>query len=282
MKSNKKKRRQARKRKQSRKSEAYQAETDQYRRFQKAGPYMKQILRSRGADFGFCEYIDSYEVEFKKTAELAVQQHPSLLGVHEIDEDTYHREHPDWNELGYGHLDYHTFSVEGFDDYGRNADSSNICGSMSMFFDADRTVRSVVLIRRRVPKGPASRDGKYAFKLMALLHELGHVEDLEAKVNIDLESDKFDLIEAEVFANLHCLRQLAERSAPNLFDQFLSGMKNGLAAGGFMRTVASEVLERVSEYDIRSWHDTFAEHPISDAERALIGPVGQQAIAQAG
>ena len=77
---------------------------------------------------------------------------------------------------------------------------------------------------------------------MALLHELGHVEDLEGKLNIDPESDRFDLIEAEVFANLYCLRQLAERSAANLFDQFLSGMKNGLVADGFMRTVASEVL----------------------------------------
>ena len=84
--------------------------------------------------------------------------------------------------------------------YGLGTADSNVNGHTNPFRGADGRVRTLVLIRRSVPASKPHREFKYMLKLVALLHELGHIHDMEQQVNFDHAAGTFDVMGASAGA----------------------------------------------------------------------------------
>lgn len=238
----------------TRKRQSWEGECQQIRDSQANAPQMKRLLRQKGCELPFYDFLDSYEDEFQRIADAAKTEHASLLGIHEVDDQTYSSCETDWSKLGYTDLQQIFFDIkEVVPDYGRKGTDENMCGFMSAFLDADRNVRSVILIRRTVKISQQHREFKYAFKIASLLHEIGHVHDLEHGVNFDVATNRLSLIEAEVFAHLYCLEHLARRNLLQSFQMVEGGLKDAIPKGGYLSEVAQKVLERMPSYQLTDW-----------------------------
>jgi hypothetical protein len=208
----------------------WEREDKQIKEYRAKAPYLKSFLRGRGCVLPFYDFLDSYEDEFHRIADAAKAEHPSLLGVHEVDDQSYFEDVLNWSKLGYGHLNQVFFDIEdSVPGYGRKGTDATMCGCMSTFLDADQNVRTVILIRQTVKIALQHREFKYAFKIASLLHEIGHVHDLENEINFDLSAKRLNLIEAEVFANLFCLEQLAKRCFVHSFRTVESALRDAIS-----------------------------------------------------
>jgi hypothetical protein len=260
------------------KQRQWQREDESIRNFRAKAPYIKAILRGRGCTLPFYDYLDSYADEFQRIADAARVEHPSLLGVHEVDDPIFAENEKNWSKLGYGDLQQIFF---GFDkevpDYGTGPLNANMCGSMTAFLDNDGTLRSVILIQQSVKGSAQHRELKYALKIASLLHEIGHVQDLEQGLNFDVPARRFRVIEAEVIAHLFALEQLAKRNLAKSFEMLANGLRDAIPKGGYISEVAERVLERLPSFQLVDWQ-TFMTVPPTPEEVKKLGPKGIEAM----
>jgi hypothetical protein len=227
----------------------------------------------------FHDFLDSYSDEFQRIATAAKSEHPSLIGIHEVDEQTYAESEKNWLKLGYSDLRQIFFDIgDDFSNYGKGSLNANLCGSMSAFFDSDQKVRSVILIRQSVKGTMQHRELKYALKLASLLHEVGHVKDLEQGLNFDVPARRFRVIEAEVFANLYALEQMAKLNLLQSFNMLVSGLQDAIPKGGYGSEVAKKVLDELPAYQLIEWQPILYSQPPTPDEVKKLGPRGIEAI----
>ena len=176
----------------ARKQRQWEQEDKTIKAFRRRAPYIKMILRGRGCALPFHDFLDSYSDEFQRIAAAAKSEHPSLIGIHEVDEHTYAESDKNWSEFGCGDLQQIIFDMDrNLPDYGTGSPTANLCGSMYAFLDSEQNVRSVILIRQAVKGTLRHRELKYVLKLASLLHEIGHVQDLEQGLNFDVTARRF-------------------------------------------------------------------------------------------
>jgi len=254
------------------------AENETIERFRRQGPHIKRILAHRGIDLPFYDFLDSYVDEFNRTCIAAKSEHPSLLGIHEVDDSLYYKQPLDWTKFGYRGLESITLQFDrDLPDYGRKkGDAANMAGYTHAFRDEQKNLRTVVLIRRSI-KLPhfEHREYKYALKVASLLHEIGHVEDFERGINFDLATNRLDIIEAEVFANLFCLDRLLKRNLAHSFEMVLGALQKSIPKGGYLGEVGRLVVERVPPERPKKW--TLEGTP-TDEEVRMLGPEGVRAF----
>ena len=223
-------------------------------------------------------FLDSYADEFQQIATAATKEHPSLIGIHEVDDRTFATAENDWSQLGCGDLQQVFFNIEGdLSDYGAASPDANLCGSMSAFLDSDQNLRSIILICQTVKGTFQHRELKYALKLASLLHEIGHVQDLEKGLHFDVPTRRFDVIEAEVFAHLFALEQMAQRNLRQSFNTLVDGLRDTIPKGGYGGEVAQKVLERLPAYQLIDWQPVLSQQPTPE-ELKKLGPKGIEAI----
>jgi hypothetical protein len=222
--------------------------------FRKKAPLLKPYLPKVGCDLPFYDFLDSYEEEFAKTVTAAMKNLPTLLGVHEVELSEF--ESTDWSLFGCDPKQQIVFSVDDqFASYGKGNPKANVRGSAAYFLDGTSDFRSVVLIPRNPKCTVEYKDLKYAIKIATLMHELGHIHDAEHRTNIDPIASRFDIIEAEAYANCAALDGLAERCMSNTYDSFYEAMEGLAASGGYEAEVGRLVLERHSRCQIPKWQD---------------------------
>ena len=132
--------------------------------------------------------------------------------------------------------------------------------------------RVVILRNLRTSKDKADLqhpDFKYALKLASLLHELGHVTDLEKEINFDIANRKLDLVEAEVFAHVWSLNTMAENCYRQSYQMVYDALKNAHDGTNILRMVARAVIEQHPKCEILDWQD-FIEQPVTDQELLLL------------
>lgn len=243
--------------------------------FHAKAPYMKAILRQRGCDLPFYDFLDSYKDEFDKVVQLAMSEHHSLLGVYEVDDEVYANPERDWSQFGHGKLQQIFFDIgDEFPDYGNRVEKqANLCGCMSAFLDSTNEMKTLILIRRSVSRTKLASDQKYAFKVAALLHEIGHITDLEQGINFDVHRKRFDVVEAEVYANLYCLERLADRNLSVSFSMLYDALHDATKQPGYMAAVGMGVMERIPDYSLTEWN-SFMDAPMTESEAKLIGAAG--------
>lgn len=265
--------------KRARRQRQWEEEDKTVRELRAKAPYIKMILRGRGCVLPFYDYLDSYLDEFQRIATAAKKEHPSLIGIHEVDDRTFATSENNWSQLGCGDLRQVFFNIDGnYSDYGAASPDANLCGSMTAFLDSDQNVRSVILLRQTVKGTVQHRELKYALKLASLLHEIGHVQDLERGLHFDVVAKHFDVIEAEVFAHLFALKEMAQRSFRQSFNMLVDGLRDTIPKGGYGAEVAEKVLQRLPAYQLIDWHPVFFSQQPTPEELKKLGPKGIDAI----
>lgn len=96
----------------------WESENKTLRGFKRKAPHFKKLLRMRGCDLPFYDFLDSYEDRFHQIAAAALSRYPTLMGIHEVKGDL--EDGPeDWSLLGYGDLEQLRFDIgEDTPDYG--------------------------------------------------------------------------------------------------------------------------------------------------------------------
>jgi len=274
----------AKEQKRARRQREWEEEDKTIKDLRAKAPYIKIIVRGRGCVLPFYDCLDSYSDEFHRIATAAKAEHPSLIGIHEVDDDTFAEPEKHWSELGYGDLQQVFFHVgDNVPNYGAGSLDANLCGAMTAFLTPNQDVRSVILIRQIV-KGIKHRELKYGLKIASLFHEIGHVQDLEQGRNFDVPGRRFQVIEAELFAHLYALEQMARRNLYQSFNMLAGGLRDAIPKGGYGGEVAKKVLERLPAYRLRDWEPVFFSQPptpLGDqincrADAQIICPVGSQ------
>ncbi len=256
-----------------------QVENEEMRQWKQKAPYIKQILRARGHDLPFYYYLDSFESVFKQVADKAVEEHPTLLGVHETSANS-----PDenfWQPLGYNDLTQIFYKIDdSFADYGKLAGKgkATLEGGMTSFRNGDGELRSIITVAKNPPTKTLNKDMKYSLKLATLFHEIGHVIDLEEGINFNQDDVSLDVIEAEVYAHLHCFEQLAQWNMVMTFETLREGLRDAIPKGGYQAKVSTLVFERLPDYEMVDWQPLLFDVEPTKEEAKLIGPQGQRIL----
>jgi hypothetical protein len=233
----------------------WKAEKGQIERFRRLAPAMKTALREKGCDLPFYDMLDSFEDEFKKLAMWSKEQIPTIhevyeVGIKDIGGPAQQPSLPaDWQRI----------KLNCEEDIGRSytAEDPNatLRGGVTWFRDANGGTHAVIEVLRSPPCQWLYKEHKYAFKLPILLHEIGHVKDSEQRINIDLDANKVDVIEAEVFAHIFALSECFQRAyymSGTMWSDSLAGYKN---ATDYRGEVARRVIARFQRPTYKAWPD---------------------------
>lgn len=254
----------------------WEASERSFTEMHKKGPHIKLIMQHRGYRFPFYDYFDSYVLEFEKVVAKAKAEFKSLYDVIEVDDGTYYSDDPlqlvpaGWRQIIWD-LDDEAVG------YGTHKDGSNLNGFTSAFLTESGQLKTLVVIRKSVPSDDPHREFKYAIKLTALLHELGHVLDMEQETNIQHAEKKADIIEAEVFAHLYALERMAKQNYYQSYGLLTSGLKNCLKKNDYGREVARRVFERMPQYELVDTTSISLGEPTPE-ELVLLGPIGRRVL----
>lgn len=218
-------------------------------------PGIKAVLRENGCDLPFYEFLDSYADEFHRIVREAKSKYPTLIDVHEVDDSVY--DTPEWSaHLGYAALTKILFDIEErITDYGEHEGVANICGITSAFLDSQGGLRTVVMIRNCPKGGDRHREVRYALKVVALAHEIGHVHDIEHGTNFDVSARRSNIIEAEIFAHLHSFDVLAKRQMVHSYEMLHEALVKARTGQGYFGEVARGVIERLPKHPLVRWND---------------------------
>lgn len=117
------------------------------------------------------------------------------------------------------------------------------CGFTTPFYDPEGRLRTVIVIRRAIKD--VELEDMNVIKIPTLLHELGHVHDIEHQINFDLHSKTANLVEAETFANVYALGKLAERKLVKSYRVLEDYLRISTEDEGWLGLMARKVIERL-------------------------------------
>ncbi len=252
------KKRRERKRKINEAEKAKTRETFAYLR--KNAPMMRRELRRKGCDWKFYDGLDSTVDALEREKHQALKGFPSLLGIHEVDDDEYYatEQGPLLERLGLSGLDPVLFNGADVDvDYLACDRKSNINGITTAFRDEAGELKTLVLLRNKVP-GELDRESKCALKLIALFHEIGHVADWEQGVN--LREGDISVLDAEVYANKYSLQRLMDGDYRGALGILLRALEKTRIGQDYRRAVADRLAEsgvfaKCQDFAKAKWQD---------------------------
>jgi hypothetical protein len=114
-------------------------------------------------------------------------------------------------------------------------------------------------------------------KLMTLIHELGHVQDMERSINFDHVAKRCDMIEAEVYAHLYSLERMARMNYSQCFDMLMDALKRAVGGDGYLSEVATLVLQRAPTYRLVDVVNIPLE-PLTASDIKALGSDGLRAV----
>lgn len=239
----------------------------------------KRILRQKGYDWKHYDFLDSHRDAFIQESQQAVKDHPSLLGVHEIeDKDYFEKDHgpliASLGHTGLKQLFFHATDVG--EDYTAEDRKSNMSGSTTAYHDESGNLRTLILIRKTV-KGFPVTDMKYAVKLSALFHELGHVADWEQGIHFG--KGDVSVLDAEAYAHEHSLWKLMEGNYRVALATLLTAILDLQKERDYRREVAARLAEtelfmKCQECVKTNWSDYLDTEGMSATDlRRAIGSV---------
>jgi hypothetical protein len=176
----------------------------------------------------FVEGRDSYSTELDRWKRCSTVE--GLLGVFEIPADQFHETAleellADFCGQRYSLLAYESeFEVDSI-----LGDRSPIGMALTMAVkDASNTVRSLILIRKEIdppPTEPLTAEVLDRIRLMLLMHELGHADDIAKGINFDHSALKLDFVAAEAYAEEFVLRNALRLGYRRLLGSLLKNLK---------------------------------------------------------
>ena len=117
-----------------RNKQQFEEEKASVERFREIAPRMKKSLKGIGCDLPFYDYLDSYDLEFHRIANEALESIPSLLAVEEFDaENSGDSENPR-EYKGFRQVFFELDSR--FNNYTKRSPGSNVCGSATFMLNS--------------------------------------------------------------------------------------------------------------------------------------------------
>ncbi|WP_444944899.1 hypothetical protein ACJJIK_09655 [Microbulbifer sp. ZKSA006] len=139
------------------------------------------------------------------------------------------------------------------DDYGQGTSTKG----KTTFFRVDNQIKSAVFIMSNISDDKKTTVLRY----VALLHELGHVSDMENGKNIRFNGHDINMIKAEGYAEVFALKYL-DKKKNDIVDKFVKGRyaqalldrknKNEMYA-----SIHKEILVYFRESRLRNWANSF-------------------------
>jgi hypothetical protein len=230
--------------------------------FRNRSVQIKQFLVQRGLGQKFYDYLDSYADAFQREVTHAKQEYPTLLDVHELDEADYYTQDVQHviARLGYTGLKQLFVRADDLDEeYLASDRRSNISGYTVAFRNEQDDLRTIIFIRRSTGGG-SNVLVKYALKIVALLHEIGHVKDWEQGINFGANEDIRSIADAEVFAHEYALGALLEGDYRESLKMYLDALEKLSITSGLQKDIAirlmeSEVFRRCKDGVKLTWRD---------------------------
>ena len=228
--------------------------------FQMVAPHVRRLYETHGKPLPFYDYLDSYEDAFWELAREAVSKHASLLGVHPVGNELFHSPDKQWGQINpeYSNLSQIFFTLP--DEYAEYVEqerrNTKLAGSMAPFWTPEHDLRTIILVRDQIrSRATKDRDHAFVFKLATLAHEIGHVDDVEKRINFDTENATMDVIEAEAYANLYGLDLLASKHIIQAYQAIRDAMVDNVEADGYLGEVARRVVPQMKDHKFTRWSE---------------------------
>lgn len=210
-------------------------------------PWLKAYLKAKGCDLPFYDYLDSYEEEFQRIVALAKAEFPSLVHVRVINRDD-------------GRCHWSAAERDGLTEIVFDGDEPDealgfVSGRTECFADDQGVLRTLVWI---VPSSNLSvqpNEAKYLFSIAPLLHEIGHVRDIERGIHFNIAAKTMSPVGADVSAHLFALETMAHRGLRQPYEIHLHGLNHAAAKDGNLAEVARRVLHRLPKRRLINWSD---------------------------
>jgi hypothetical protein len=227
---------------------------------------LRQYIRGAGIHLAFYDGLDSYEKEFQAIANAARKEYPQLIDVLELSPSRFSAWAEEWPLIigpQYPGLDLEF--IPPVHDYGPGWMKSRALAFISPRIGPDHRVCPVIVVNRGEPQ-ELDGDRRYAVKVAALLHEVGHLIDMLSERNFDFSAGRVNIIEAEVFAHLYCLSELARRDLWISFNETRRSLLAACDDVGCFGVVARRVIDQMPPCSPRSWVDEFEAWELANGE----------------
>lgn len=207
---------------------------------------LKAILRAKGCDLPFYDHLDSYEQEFQRIVAKAKGECRSLVNVRVVD---------DFGYCGDPELERNGLTEIVFD--GDRADNGTgfVNGRTECFADDRGALRTFVQIAMAAALSVQPNEAKYLFAISALLHEIGHVCDIENGIHFNVAAKTMASVEADVSAQLFVFEKLGERGLRQPYEIHLRTLSQEALKEGKSAEVARQVLRRLPKRRLVNWSD---------------------------
>ena len=165
------------------------------------------LLRARAQSRPFIDGFDSYRAEYEFWKSLGLVR--GLLGILELSsQDMVEKDTSQLlAELGFGEHEHLTHLIQ-VDNSERSTDRTTGGGWTSATRDSFGKIRPFIFVQKEVGDPKLGGEEEAVYKLLILLHELGHAKDIVDQTNYNHEELTLDIVEAEIYAHRFVLQHL--------------------------------------------------------------------------
>jgi hypothetical protein len=211
------------------------------------------------------EFLGPFVDEYRRVCELAMKQHALLIGIFECPDDIFYDLDTTDKLAHFGFGQFQELLLDVGDQLDFDADPTTRDGTINKHRPrptgvsvtgytsvvTDGANRRVIIFLRDATGGSDDAESTAALKLTALLHELGHVTDIEQGINY--RETQLDLVNAEIFAHHHACRQLINGRYRLPLGYYLDGIEEmANSQSEYVRLAAKGVVESSSWADYKA------------------------------
>lgn len=200
----------------------------------------------------FCAYVEDIlkeKINSLKRDKLGLES----ASIHEVEMDTFKLSSEDrFQACGISYDEIISSKVHSESTYSEYGMSDDVAGKTT-FYVLNGEVRSAIFVIVIDPMAPEDIIKQY----VVLLHELGHVSDMENHVNFGGINDEVDAVKAEGYAEVFALKHL-DRDKKDLVDVLAKGLYAGALlkrkeSNDFYMRVHQEITKYFREKRLKDW-----------------------------
>jgi hypothetical protein len=187
---------------------------------------IERLARTRPFLDGYDKYTNEYELWKKMTVVRG------LLGIFELDDDDYHTK--ETKEL------FHNIEVANTST--GDEKSSSLGGWTSAVRNQYGKVQPIIFVRRASERHESeqSEESIVAHKLLVLIHEMGHADDIRRSINYNHEKLELAIVEAELYAHDFVVRHCRKLGYRLMLDTYLTNVQDQLHSTNAAARIAAE------------------------------------------